>query len=597
MSFGRQALRAPFVRQLGVLLALATVVVAVYASVDAVVQHRAAVSSARVARDYAGIGFAAGRQQQLLAGRGGAAVAQRLQRNGRLTRQVELLLADLRARTRGDDRTRVAALARTYAAAAQAAALALRTPVGSARKERRRHATARLAEVRAGATGGLKVLQSTALRSPASSTVAIAKLASPALTASVALVLLCVAPLRRRRLRAPLDSDRVRLEAAARTDSLTGLGNHRAFHHDLSAEVQRRSATGSSFVLMAIDLDGLKQINDTGGHQAGDRYIKQVCEILVRTTAGVGTLYRTGGDEFMVLLPGKRNWDALELAHKIDEATRAALGRRGLSIGLTESLGSEARHLLIHQADLALYEAKRTKLTAVTYQPGMTSPLEVAVDAPSHHQKALAAALARAVDAKDVGTRSHSETVAELCVGIGRRLGMEGEALERLRFAGLLHDVGKIGVADVILRKPAALATQEQDEMREHVSIGHAILLAAELTVEAEWVLHHHERADGTGYPARLRGDEIPLQSRIIAVADAFEAMTGSRPYRASVTTAQALAELTAHSGTQFDTRCVHALIETVDEEAAAAAVAALDPRRARRDVSPALSAPELATT
>ena len=114
-----------------------------------------------------------------------------------------------------------------------------------------------------------------------------------------------------------------------------------------------------------------------------------------------------------------------------------------------------------------------------------------------------------------------------------------GEGLERLRLAGLLHDVGKIGVSDSILHKPAALRLEEEDEMKEHVAIGHGILLSAELPTEAVWVLHHHERVDGTGYPNGLKSDQIPLESRIIAVADAFEAMTGTRPYRESLSVAE----------------------------------------------------------
>ena len=201
----------------------------------------------------------------------------------------------------------------------------------------------------------------------------------------------------------------------------------------------------------------------------------------------------------MILLPGSRNWNALALANKIDRLTREAIGKRALSIGLTESTGTEARHLLIHQADVALYEAKRTKLNALTYHPGLTSAGEAQDKTPSHHQRTLAAALARAVDAKDAGTRSHSETVAELAVAIGKSLRIDGEGLERLRLAGLLHDVGKIGVSDAILQKPAALGLEERDEMKEHVKIGHGILLSAELSIEAVWVLHHHERFDGTG--------------------------------------------------------------------------------------------------
>ena len=132
---------------------------------------------------------------------------------------------------------------------------------------------------------------------------------------------------------------------------------------------------------------------------------------------------------------------------------------------------------------------------------------------PSHDQRALAAALARAVDAKDSGTRSHSETVAQLCVAIGERLGVAPAKLERLRMAGLLHDVGKIGVADSILQKPDALLPDERKAMDEHVNIGHAILISAELPIEAGWVLHHHERYDGKGYPERLARRRDPDRS------------------------------------------------------------------------------------
>ena len=183
-----------------------------------------------------------------------------------------------------------------------------------------------------------------------------------------------------------------------------------------------------------------------------------------------------------------------------------------MSIGLTESLGTESRHLLVHQADVALYEAKRTKLSAVAFHAGLAPPAAETefANGPSHDQRALAAALARAVDAKDSGTRSHSETVAQLCVAIGERLGVAPANLERLRMAGLLHDVGKIGVADAILQKPSALGRDEWKAMVEHVNIGHAILISAELPIEAGWVLHHHERYDGSGYPERLARGRDP---------------------------------------------------------------------------------------
>jgi diguanylate cyclase (GGDEF)-like protein len=373
------------------------------------------------------------------------------------------------------------------------------------------------------------------------------------------------------RLRRPSDWDgrdrRVEeLEAQALTDSLTQLGNHRAFHNDLSEELKRRAATGAHFTLMAVDLDGLKRINDTKGHPAGDAHIKGVARCLKTVVGEDGTIYRTGGDEFMVILPSKRNWDALLLANKIDQETRKLGGMRAVSIGLTESTGLEGRQLLVHQADLALYEAKRTKLRAVTYHPGLANGVSDGSPnrGPSRDQRALAAALARAVDAKDNGTRSHSELVAELCVAVGARLGIKGDRLERLRMAGLLHDVGKIGVADAILQKTEALAEDERIAMAEHVKTGHAILVAAELPTEAGWIFQHHERYDGSGYPSGRGGEEIALEARIISVADAFEAMTGPRPYRDSISTNDALAELRRAAGTQFDVQCVEALSDVV---------------------------------
>ena len=226
--------------------------------------------------------------------------------------------------------------------------------------------------------------------------------------------------------------------------------------------------------------------------------------------------------------------------------------------------------MLINQADIALYEAKRNKLLAVIYRPALeTSSTETNAALPTPNQRTLAAALAHAIDAKDSGERNHCETVAELSVGIGQRVGISAAQLERLQLAGLVHDVGKIGLPDVILQKPGALESGERTELEQHVTIGHAILLAADLDTEAEWVLHHHERYDGTGYPAGLAGEEIPLASRVLAVADAFETMTGGRPYRSRLSTETALTELQDHSGSQFDPDCVEALADLLGHVAA----------------------------
>jgi putative nucleotidyltransferase with HDIG domain len=182
-----------------------------------------------------------------------------------------------------------------------------------------------------------------------------------------------------------------------------------------------------------------------------------------------------------------------------------------------------------------------------------------------HHTRTLANALALAVDAKDSYTRSHCQTVSQLCVVIATELDIHREQLVRVRLAGLLHDVGKIGVPDSILNKPDVLTHDEYEQMKTHSVLGAAIIKAADMPIEAHWVRHHHERIDGTGYPDGLLGADIPLESRIIHVADAFEAMTSDRPYRKAPGQAYAIDELRRNSGTQFDADVVEALIRRLD--------------------------------
>jgi diguanylate cyclase (GGDEF)-like protein len=536
-------------------LALITLALAGTATVEA--NRRAARSDATRLREYFALSNLAASQTRRLAVTGRSAVQTEdfVVDAGRTSATLRLL----QAQSSGSDSNALTALEVSYETALQRA----KANRGEASLSRS------LAALQTSAAHRLAELEAARRHDPGNSLLERAGIAAMALIAIANLLYLL--RLGMLRLRRPGEWDgrdrRVEeLEAQALTDSLTLLGNHRAFHSDLSEELKRRAATGAHFTLMAIDLDGLKRINDTQGHPGGDKHIKGVATCLKTVLGEEGTIYRTGGDEFMVILPNKRNWDALLLANKVDQATRQFAGMRAVSVGLTESTGMEGRQLLVHQADLALYEAKRTKLRAVTYHPGLATGVSDGSPnrGPSRDQRALAAALARAVDAKDVGMRSHSELVAELSVAVGARLGISGDRLERLRLAGLLHDVGKIGVADAILQKTGTLAEEERLAMAEHVKTGHAILVAAELPIEAGWILQHHERYDGTGYPAGRSGEDIALEARIIAVADAFEAMTGPRPYRDSIHTADALTELRRSAGTQFDTRCVEGLASVV---------------------------------
>jgi diguanylate cyclase (GGDEF)-like protein len=366
----------------------------------------------------------------------------------------------------------------------------------------------------------------------------------------------------RRQVERVREEEFTRLAQAALTDNLTGLGNHRSFHEDLQREIARRTRSRSCFSLVMLDLNGLKQINDTLGHQAGDASLRALGECLRATMRASDSAYRVGGDELMVLLPDERAWGAFAFAQRL--LREASVHRSGITFsgGIAEASDRESAETLVRRADLALYEAKRSGRRVVIYAEGLApKPAAPAEERASrHHQRLLATALARAVDAKDVGTRNHCETVSELCALIGEELGLDADRLERLRLAGLLHDVGKIGVADGILRKAGPLTAEETAAMSGHVHVGHSVVEAAELEEEARWVLHHHEHVDGSGYPHGLRGEEIPLESRIILVADAFEAMTADRPYSRAVPIDQALAELDSHAGIQFDPACVKAL-------------------------------------
>ena len=173
--------------------------------------------------------------------------------------------------------------------------------------------------------------------------------------------------------------------------------------------------------------------------------------------------------------------------------------------------------------------------------------------------------MALAVDAKDSYTRSHCQTVSQLCVLIATELALAPALIGQMRLAGLLHDVGKIGIPDAILTKPAALTDAEYEQMKRHSILGAEIAAAAGLSTEARWIRHHHERYDGTGYPDRLAGKNIPLQSRIILAADAFEAMTSDRPYRDAPGREFAIAELKRHAGTQFDPEIVQAFCRALE--------------------------------
>ena len=231
-------------------------------------------------------------------------------------------------------------------------------------------------------------------------------------------------------------------------------------------------------------------------------------------------------------------------------------------------------------ANRALYAAKRLgRDRCVVHHAQTLEMLDALRDAEGGggaEQLAAAMLLAETLDLRDVATARHSETVGRYAEQIARELGFAAPQIERVRAAGILHDIGKLGISDVILHKPGQLDAGEWLEIQRHPELGSRILEHANLRDISRWVLHHHERIDGAGYPQQLAGDAIPLEARILAVADAYEAMTADRPYRRALPVAAAREELRRGAGTQFD-RDVVAAFERVLDRAEPGFVATLD--------------------
>ena len=261
------------------------------------------------------------------------------------------------------------------------------------------------------------------------------------------------------------------------TDPLTGLRNHRGFHEDLAQEIQRTGRSGCPMSLVMFDADGLKAVNDAQGHKAGDEFLKTLAHAISMTPRATDRAYRVGDDEFAVILHDAGAWVAFEFAQRVRARLAEGGGPQvvGATAGISQALEFRSKDDLIHEADLALMNAKRYDQREVIYTPEM-EPFDesVATDQDEHHTQTLAKALALAVDSKDSYTQSHCHTVATLCALIASELGFEGERLTRIRLAGLLHDVGKIGIPDSILKKPAKLDYDEFEEMKTHSALARA---------------------------------------------------------------------------------------------------------------------------
>ena len=370
-----------------------------------------------------------------------------------------------------------------------------------------------------------------------------------------------------------LEAERERLlaEALERADHdpLTGLLNHRAFHKRYQEEAARSLRDGKPLAVAVMDLDNFKFFNDAYGHAAGDEVLQRVAETLRRGCRPYDTLARFGGDEFALLMPNSTQSEANLLIARLRK-NLAADGYRPpnseSAIPLTLSAGlavfpeeGRERHNVLETADARLMRTKTGGSDDETVE-SLRTHLRY-----SHHGFPMLDALVNAVDNKDRYTRRHSEDVMRYAAKIAREMQLEQSLQHTIQVAALLHDVGKIGVPDRILRKPGTLTAEEIEAIRQHPLMG-AIIVGAvpgfEETLDA--IRHHHERWDGAGYPFGTVGQETPLTARIMAVADAYSAMTMDRPYRQGKHPTAALLILTQGAGTQWDPECVAAFRRAV---------------------------------
>ena len=345
------------------------------------------------------------------------------------------------------------------------------------------------------------------------------------------------------------DAQRDELNRISRADPLTGCLNRRGFLERLDAEVDEGARTGRAFALIALDLDRFKAVNDSEGHAAGDELLRWTVSQLTENLRPMDSVGRLGGDEFAMLIPGASRPEALTLVGRLN---RALADRAPSSLGIAcyPTDGTDSEELQRH-ADIELYAAKDGRRVNT---------------APSRRELSWATALAQAVDTRIAVPDEHSTAVARYAAAIAQELGWKGTDLALLRMAAMLHDVGKVGIPDSILRKSGPLTEDEFDQMRLAPVTGAELVGRVEgLSAIVPWIYHAHEHVDGSGYPDGLRGDAIPLASRIIAVADAFDAMTSNRPYRAAMSREEGLAELHRCLGTQFDEECVAALERSID--------------------------------
>ena len=362
------------------------------------------------------------------------------------------------------------------------------------------------------------------------------------------------------------------LAADAMVDPVTGLFSRRRFMDSLPREVRRALNEDAPLALCVIDIIDLAAVNNAYGYAAGDAGLRRIGERLSGAYAGLAVAARIGGDQLALLLPSTSADEARDICREILADISGATDETGalrLAIGVAEvpRHAADVERLMYVATGAAYWSASMSEQDVVVYDPLLVDVFDHAAHIARLEKNADTKAvksLAAAVDARDHNTRHHSQNTADLAVLLAELTGLSQQRAEMVHVAGLLHDVGKIGIPDKVLLKAGKLTPDEMRQIREHPALGERIMRSAVDPEILSWIRAHHERWDGNGYPDELAGESIPLEARILAVCDSFDAMRSDRSYRKGMSIEEALSELRACAGSQFDPALVDFLTEAV---------------------------------
>jgi len=364
----------------------------------------------------------------------------------------------------------------------------------------------------------------------------------------------------------------VRVEQKSRIDELTGLFNRRHFEERLKEEISRHSRYGDVLSVFMIDLDNFKTYNDVYGHPAGDILLSHVGKIIKSSVRDADQAFRYGGDEFVVILPQTTRDDAYVVAERVRGQIAEEMEKKALTVTCSIGLASYPidgviSEELVTAADTALYYAKWTGGNRIYLSSKIpTEPVDDGGIYGKRNGLSAVYALVSVVEARDPYVYGHSRRVNTYAVALAEAIGLSPDEVSKVSTAALLHDIGKIGIPDKVLNKKGKLNGENWEAIKAHPRLGANIVgNIPNLVPCASSILHHHERWDGSGYPEGLKGEEIPIEARILAIADTFEAMTSARPYRPALSRKEVIKELRQGAGIQFDPKLVEVFVSLIE--------------------------------